>query len=257
MTWVILSTALAKSGCVFDPDDQVHFLGLSALRWAQKLQMARDAKKYEEADRIRDVAISCGATVRLGKTNTFVTDGNLDGLPMPKWPSFNGYSEWVEPNHVNGRHVLDKCIYPWITLKFRGWPLPSESGKSRDPHCCRAETYLPFCQIPFGAASHSQDIGKCRIYELKVANWRDHPNLEQAKAEGWPIFMWTFSGQAGLEASTDGWWYISQEKKLKEAQMAKAISAEIDRLRTAESPFNFYTAQRKICDVSKWRYTGR
>ena len=103
------AAALALSGVAFDPADPRH-QEADALRYAEWIQQARDAGDYARADGVRAMVIGFGAVVRLGKRSTFVLDGDLRP-DMSIVPHSGGYAEWVSPEDVRGRHVLEACFH--------------------------------------------------------------------------------------------------------------------------------------------------
>ena len=169
--------AVAVAGVVFDETDPVHRTH-DALRYAEWIQQARDEKNYARADEVRDLAQRVGCIVRLSKSHTFVVDGwaEADWSEVPSWW---GYSQWVAPDEVNGRHVIDTC--------FR----------------------------------HDAD----EVHSIKVANWRDHPNLGKARNLGIPDALWTEAGQATLEATKSMAWYLDQEAAIEGALAALQLRA--------------------------------
>lgn len=104
------SAAIARSGCVYDKNDPAHCGNSDALRVAQQIQEARDSKDYSEVDRLR--SHFRWARVIMGKDDTIAITGygSEDDLgstvPFPDW---GGCTEWVSPESVNGRRIIDTC----------------------------------------------------------------------------------------------------------------------------------------------------
>jgi hypothetical protein len=175
------SASVSRAGCRFDPDDPI-WQAADEPRYATWIQQARDDKNFGRADEVRSMALSFGAIVELGKDHTAIFQGDQDDFAalMPHAPSWSGYSEWVTPDNVRGRHILEYCRHPLHALSQR---LDGMTAKEKP---------------------------RSAVHSIKVANWRDHPNLEAARAMGLPVALWTAEGQATLEASHDIYWAFQQ-----------------------------------------------
>jgi len=71
------------------------------------------------------------------------------------------------------------------------------------------------------------------VYSYKVANWKDHPNLEVARKMGLPDTIWTEAGQMTIEKSTSIYWLFEQmdhvERKAAEILLAKTEESLVEK----------------------------
>lgn len=200
------SVGLALSGATLDRNDQIYING-DAARFACGIMAARDREDYATADRDRASALGFGCTVEISKAHVAVwygpdADWEALGPPVPSWM---GHSEWVPVGKANGRAVLDRS-YAYSDQ----WPVPKPLRKT----------------------------GPLR--SVKVANWRDHPNLSKARMLGLPVAIWTASGQSTLAAATSVDWAWQQMDAIAAARakigMASARAKLLAKLGAGAAP---------------------
>lgn len=199
------SIGVATQGVTFDPNDDLYQHD-DVIRYAVTLQVTRDRRDYAEADRLRSLYTQWGFTVENGKTHTIMysgTDYDWERLG-PAVPNWSGYAEWVDPDDINGRPIIDYCYHGWIRLLFRGWPVTY--NRPRWPMSYRR---------PCGPLSVMTN--KHHVHSVQVTNWADHPNLVKAKELGLPTILWSADGQATMESSTNNDWFYQQLVVLKTA----------------------------------------
>lgn len=106
-----ISYGFAPVGSVFDPDGPIH-KAMDAARYAVWIQEARDAENYSRADEVREMAERFRCVVRQTKAGTHVLDGEREDIAKlhpVEVPAWGGRGEWVDPDKVCGRKVLEAC----------------------------------------------------------------------------------------------------------------------------------------------------
>lgn len=121
--------------------------------------------------------------------------------------------------------AIDGPIEPdWsIVPSYRGYAEWAELGEENGRHVLETCWHPSFTMRP---DPHS----------IRVANWKDHPNLQAVRELGLPDVLWTHPGQSAMESMTSTDWFFQQTAAIDAALVARQVEAVLAELMTGDTP---------------------